>query len=176
MISLPFKRSAVAAALVAVLACGDNGTAPIPVVELVNCPPSGTGGDLPDRGFYVSSFPGTSLKTVELVFDPLAASGTDTLSLIVRASTYDGTLIGGDTVIVAFAADTQRVTFDLGTPRLVANGSTVTFALGSVGGVTAYFGVSTSNASCPVTQTEGTTPPLDTFRRNGIAVRMTGGS
>jgi plastocyanin len=159
-------------------ACSGDSTGPAGVQALINCPQDQLGGDHIERGFYLASFPGSTLGTVRLTFSAQAAGAYD-VALTARAGAYDGAVLGGDTVSLNFAtageSDTAQATFQLGDVA-VTPGETVTFALSKVSGpdVHVYYGVHTSSNSCPVTQTSGTTAPLDVFRREGIAVRITG--
>ena len=148
-----------------------------PVVDLITCPPSATGGDLISRGFYIDSFPGVSLKEVHLWFSSSAA-GSYQLRLTAQRDSYAGPLVGTGSATITMSAnvnDSAQATFDFG-GRSIAKGKVVAFSLAVVSGAggNVYFGVATSNASCPVTETEGTSPPLDLYRRAGIAVRVTG--
>lgn len=55
-----------------------------------------------------------------------------------------------------------------------AQGSIVTFAINPAsGGGDLYYAVDPTS-DWPVVQTEGTTPPLDTWRRDGIRIRLFG--
>ena len=56
----------------------------------------------------------------------------------------------------------------------VSAGTTVTFTLQQVSGPTAsvFYAVPAGDPGCPVVQTEDTTPPLSTFRRNGVEIRI----
>ncbi len=70
-------------------------------------------------------------------------------------------------------------TFTFPSPA-VTQGSTVTFAVAQTAGPTGaevfYAVPPTGNPACPVVQTNGTTPPLDTFRRQGVNVKIEGGT
>lgn len=148
-----------------------------PVVDLITCPPASNGGDRIDRGFYVGSFPGVSLKEVHLWLSADSAGSYDILLTAQRGS-FAGALIGSATATVTLngnLADTAQVTFDFG-GRSVPKGSVVAFSLDAVSGPggTVYYVVQTTNSACPVTETEGTSPPLDVDRRAGIGVRITG--
>lgn len=144
---------------------------------LVSC--SGDpGGDFYDRGFYVPAYPGTSLESVKLVFstrDP----GTYTISLTARADAYNGPLLGTSTKSVTLVGSYSQdvpVTFEFSVPR-IAKGSTVCFIISkrSGPGNRLFYSVPPPTGGCPeVVQTEGTSPPLDTFRRNGVNVEITG--
>jgi hypothetical protein len=130
--------------------------------------------DFSVRGFYVASYPGTSLGAVTLILSPSAA-GTYSLSLTARQGNFGGTLLGTVTVPVTFATTAPvPVAFDFGNVA-VTQGATVAFQGSVVSGPSAVsMEVETSN-SCLVFETDGTNPPLGTFRRQGIAVTITGG-
>jgi hypothetical protein len=163
------------AAVLLALGCGgDNGTGPGPVENLISCVPN-TGGDFLTRGMYIDSFPGVTLNTVRLYFSATAAENY-TISLTARNATYDGTIIASDTIVVALSAttsDTTPGTFDLGAAA-VSKGSTVTFLLSQISGSGSTFFHATSDATCPITETTGTTPPLDTFRNIGRGIILRG--
>ncbi|HXF95462.1 MAG TPA: hypothetical protein VNI61_05105 [Gemmatimonadales bacterium] len=152
-------------------------------VTLIDCG-VGTGGDLIGQGFYVARFPGTRLDRVTLYLSARTA-GTYTFSLTARSGTYDGSVLGVATATVALSADDQAnvaTAFTFRSPA-VTQGSTVTFTLAQTegpAGAEVFYAVPgslpTGDPGCPVSQTEGTTPPLDTFRRQGVHVRIEGGA
>lgn len=156
--------------------CSDSNSPSHSVVKLIDCPPSLAGGDNLTRGMYVDSFPGTTLSSATAYFG-VSGSGDRTVALTAQLGAFDGPVLGSDTVTFAGVdGDSARaVTFDLGDAD-VTMGDTVTFAFASIadtGGVLSLV-TSTSNALCGVTETEGTSPPLDTDRRNGMAFRVSG--
>ena len=141
-------------------------------------------GDFIDRGFYLPSYPGTSLSSVTL-WMKAATAGTYTVAMTARLSAYNGPVVGASTATFILPANLNAntpVTFSFPSPA-VTPGTLVTFAMTQVSpaptGATAdvYYNVcvtDTCSANNPIIQTNGTTPPLDTFRRNGIAIRLTG--
>ena len=143
---------------------------------VVSCPflPSGGGGDRPDRGFYVSGYPGLNIDQVTLEYNASAA-GTYTFTLTARSGSYDGPIIGTATTSIPLAANSAAempVSYAFGGVP-VASGSTVTFAQTFTGPGLVHF--NTGVGPCPgVTETNGTTPPLDTFRRDSVGVTITG--
>lgn len=150
-------------------------------VALVDCPPVSleATGDQTFRGFYVPSYPGTSLRQATLYFASDVA-GSYTLSLTARATSYDGALIGtsnATTTLVANRTALTPTTFVFDNVS-VAPGTRVTFAISVVsqpeGSDVVFYGTQTSNGSCPVIQTNDTSPPLSSFRRNGVTVRLFG--
>jgi hypothetical protein len=152
------------------------GTAATPVT-LVECL-GNPGGDDITRGFYVPAFSGTGLRGVTMSFSSRTA-GTYTLHLTARAATYDGTVLDTARTSVTLTADDQAnvpATFVFNNVP-VAAGSTVAFSLAIVDGpstVVFYSVPSQGDPNCPVVQTNGTTPPLDSFRRQGVGILITG--
>ena len=156
---------------------------PIDPTALVDSPPApglGGTGDRVDRGFYHPSYPGRLLSRVTLWLSA-DTTGTYTVSMTARAGAYDGPVIGTSTAIVGLTGGAARtpVNFDFA-PAAVTPGTLVTFAMTQVSpapapGEIVFYHVGTCNfdAGCvtpsPFTETEGTTPPLDTFRRNGVS-------
>ena len=137
---------------------------------------NGDTGDLYFRGFYVPSYPGNSLDSARLVFTSPTA-GSYNVRLTVRSNTYDGIVLGSDTTTFNLVSSTDRaVTFNFPSIRIREN-SRVCFILTIVSGpdTALYYGVGPTTGGCPtVIETEGTTPPLDTFRRNGVLLTLTG--
>jgi hypothetical protein len=139
---------------------------------IFSVPFMGSGGDLIDRGFYLSSYPGTNLGTVTLGYSTFTA-GDYTLSLTARLGAYDGTFVGTDTATVHLPGiDTTLATFDFGGVS-VPMGSIVTFTQSLlVGPGTAYFDVGTGGVP-GIVETEGTTPPLDVLRQYSVGIIVT---
>jgi parallel beta-helix repeat protein len=134
------------------------------------------GGDLDDRGFYIPSYPGNSLDSARLVFSSFDP-GVYTMTLTVRKGTYDGPVLGSDsatvTILGAYPQDVAT-TFTFPSVR-IAEGSRVCFILSRRSGPgRIYFSVAGSGGCTSVIETEGTTPPLDTFRRNGVNLVIRG--
>jgi hypothetical protein len=145
---------------------------------VVSCP-TGGGGDQITRGFYVSDYPGSNLGSVKLTYFPLAPPPIS-ITLTARTGSYDGPILGSATVSVS---PPETATFDFGGAP-VAPGSTITFAHSIGGGDPdgyAFFdygeaslGDPSDPNACPgVTETGGTTPPLDTFRRASMGLTIT---
>ena len=149
--------------------------------SLIACNNEVTVGDLLDRGFYVPNYPGVSLSQATLSFSA-DTPGNYTFSLTARRGAYDGQVIGVANATVALANGRDSftpATFVFPTPYpAIVSGSTVTFALTQTAGpsiVSVFYEVpSNGDTTCPVTQTNGTAPPLDTFRRNGVIVQIQG--
>jgi hypothetical protein len=155
---------------------------PVDPTALVDSPPppglANNGGDRIDRGFYLPSYPGRLLSRVRLWLTTDTA-GTYTVSLTARAGTYGGPVIGTASATVFLPAGPGLpipVNFDFA-PSPVAPGTTVTFAMTQVSppGLDLFYHVGSCNFSptcitpSPFKETEGTTPPLDTPRRNGVS-------
>ncbi len=151
---------------------------PVTPVQLISCPGVVGSGNRIDRGFYVQSYPGTSLDRVDLELSARTA-GIYTFSLSARLNSYDGALIGTSTATATLnGIDTEGHAVSFLFPSLqVPRGSLVTFTLNYVsrpGEAIAFYNVQTSSEACPVVETEDTTPPLSTFRRNGISIGLYG--
>jgi hypothetical protein len=135
--------------------------------------------DLLDRGIYVTGYPGNNLSQVELSYVASAGhAGTYSISLTARRGTYDGPIIGSTQTATIKIGDTaggvySLVFFDFGGAP-VTPGDIITFTqsfeqLDGTSGGDLFF--NTGGGSCPgVFETEGTTPPLDTPRRNSAAI------
>jgi hypothetical protein len=143
---------------------------------LVDCPATGAPGDtFGSEGFYVPSFPGKSLKdvTLQLLFPSPGIYG---LSLTARAGSYGGAVLGTASTNVSVGTDRLLpVTFSFAAPA-VTPGTLVAFSHEKVSGPAGsiYYGVQTQLDACPVVQVNGFSGPLSTYRRNGIAIRITG--
>jgi hypothetical protein len=146
---------------------------------LAGCPfLKGSGGDLYYRGFYLPDYPGVNLTYVVLYFSA-GTAGTYSFSLTAREGSYNGRLIGTSTTSVTLSdvdGDFRTGYFPFSQSPTVTQGSTVTFAINitSGPGTNVYYATDTSSGDCPIVQTNNTTPPLDTVRRNGIAVLIYG--
>ena len=143
---------------------------------IVSCPFTSSAGDDLTRGFYVTSYPGSNLGSVHLEYSASTA-GTYTISLTPRLGAFNGPVIGGTrTVSVSLLTSSQAdVIFHFG-GAAVTLGNTLAFTqvqvAGPVGG-TAYFNVGATPCSgATVTETNGTTPPLDTTRRNSVGIEI----
>ena len=138
---------------------------------VVSCPASGGLGDLTDRGFYVTDYAAGTLGDVTLQYGASTA-GIYTVALTANAGAYNGPVIGTWTAsaAVATSGDTP-MTFQFG--DAVTPGSTIAFTQALLSGPgSLYFDVGIG--PCPgVTETNGTVPPLDTFRRNSVALAIT---
>jgi hypothetical protein len=147
------------------VACGFSGTG----VDIV-------GGGSVNRGFYVTGYAGHTLGRVQLAYSADNA-GTFLISLTARRGTYNGPQLG----------ETQSVTIDIpsvasGTEAIViydfggvpiTPGDTITFSHAAAGPIGAgrLFVDTGSGPDCPgVFETNGTAPPLSSFRRHTMGV------
>jgi hypothetical protein len=139
----------------------------------VSCPfNGGITADQLFHGFYVTNYPGTNLDQVTLAYSP-NTSGQYMITLTARSGTYDGPIIGTETatVLLTDTVNTTPVTFAFG-GMAVAQGSTITFSQTGSGPSTNFY--DTGVGPCPgVTETTGTTPPLDTFRGDSVGLTIT---
>jgi hypothetical protein len=153
---------------------------PTDPTALVDSPPPpglGTHGDFIDRGFYHPAYPAALLSTVRVWLSTPTAD-TYTITMTARAGTYDGPVLGTSTVTIGLPAGTGFSTpIDfVFTPAAVTPGSTVTFTMTQVSPavLNVYYDIGTCTfgpcaTPSPFKETEGTTPPLDTPRRNGVS-------
>ncbi len=146
-------------------------------VLLIECVSGATGGDVVSRGFYISSYPGMTLAVVEL-FMASGTAGDYVISLTARSGTYDGPVLAVAEASVAFNGDVFNmipVEFFFPEPE-VATGTIVTFAFEVLSGpaLNPVFAVPGNNPDCPVIETENTSPPLSTKRRDGVEIRVFG--
>jgi hypothetical protein len=142
-------------------------------IVIFSDPFTGSGGDYLYRGFYLSNYPGTNLSTVTVAYSSFTA-GECTTSMTARLGAYDGPIIGSTQTInvnLAEGIDHETLaTYDFG-GALVPAGSIVTFTQQLLTG-SVYYDVGVPGVP-GITQTEGTMPPLDTFRRNSVGVIVT---
>jgi len=148
-----------------------------PSPPLVACTPSGSTGDGSPRGFYVGSYPGSTLDVVELFIAQSSGGDPMSMTLTARTGTYDGAVLGvaglSFAPVSSGSGEATPAFFDFGSVA-VTPGETVTFALAVTSGGAALYDVGIGGGSCAVTQTHGTTPPLDTFRRSEIGINIFG--
>ena len=144
---------------------------------IISCPmdPAG-GGDQVDRGFYVTNYPGSTLGTVTLQFIGNVAE-SKTLTLTAASGVFGGPVIGTAVAsgVVPITGAGLPLTFNFANAPVVP-GSTVTFALTlNAGAVPVFYNVGVG--PCPgVIQTNGTTPPLDSVRRDSVGLVITDNS
>jgi hypothetical protein len=139
---------------------------------LYTCP-NGGGGDQLTRGFYVSNYPAATLDSVTLQYigGPV---GTYNITVTARLNAYDGPVVGTATQdVVIPGGGTAPATFNLGGTAIPA-GSIVTFSQTVNSGPGTLFYDTGSGTCSNITETNGTTPPLDSFRRSTIGLTIAG--
>ena len=152
-------------------------------ILLINYPmdPEDTGGDKLHRGFYIKAFPGTSLSKVDLWIGANEA-GDYTFELTAREGTYNGPIIEESQANIYLTENSEDMlvtTFNFSS-RPVQMNSIVTFVINKISGSgTCYFATEGEYGDIPqedilLIETDGTAPPLDTFKRYGIAIRVYG--
>lgn len=142
------------------------------------------GGDGLYSGFYVSKYPATTIHTVTLGYlgSYRHGDGTYTVTVTARKWTYDGALLGRATETFHIPSDERtvtKVTFDFGDVR-VRQGSRITFTQHSPDAPVRFFYSvgygrlgDESYDGCPgITETNGTRPPLSSFRRASVGVAI----
>jgi len=142
-------------------------------ITVVDSPFSDFGGDILRRGFYVVDYGADNLCQVILQYSTHHTGVYDT-SLTVRIGSYDGTIVGETKYFSTFleAGVSQQVVYDFGGIN-VPYGSLLTFTQVKISGTESlYYDVGVS-AHPQITQTTGTTPPLDYYRRNRVGVTIT---
>jgi hypothetical protein len=143
------------------------------------------GGDLTSRakwGERRARLDRGNLDTVTLGYVASGgASGSYTITLSARLGAYNGNLIGTSTATVDLigASTGKNVVFSFGGAPVPA-GSTIAFVQSFTGPGLLFFDVGNgpigdpTYSGCPgVVETEGTTPPLDQFRRASVGVIIT---
>ena len=153
-------------------------TSPVAAEELVNCMVSDTSGgnDEISRPFYISGYPGVTLEEVVLWFETLPA-GSFSYRMTVRENAYNGAVLGQATADYTFTSGSVPVpvVFDFGRV-LVSSGTTLAFTMEQTAGAGTTYYVTSHPDGCPITQTNGATPPLDSVRDDGIYALMYGSS
>ena len=140
---------------------------------IVDCPfaPFGSG-DRIDRGFYATNYRGTTIDRVKLrhsTTDP----GSKTIQLVARLGRYDGPILGTASVTRSVTADNTESVFDFGDVPVPAM-STIAFTQTLVAGTGLVFFDLGFESCDDVVETEGTTPPLDSVRRDKVGVKIVG--
>ena len=140
---------------------------------LVACP--GAMGDFYSHGFYVSQYPGITLDSATLKM-AATVTGTYQVAMTVFSNMYDGPILAAATNQVAFSgllSDAVPVVWTFpATP--IEKYSRVCFRLSLISGPSTAVYYAVGDGCNSVIETEGTTPPLDTFRRDGVDVTIVG--
>ena len=149
--------------------------APANIASAMNldCPfdPFGSGDQL-TRGFYVKNYRGTTIDKVKLrhsTSDP----GTKTIQLVARLGRYDGPVLGTASVTRSVTADNTESVFDFGDAPVSAM-STIAFTQTLVAGTAIVYYDLGFDSCDDVVETQGTTPPLDSVRRDKVGVKIVG--
>lgn len=147
-------------------------------VTVVSLPFSGVG-DVIDRGFYVESYPANNVDTVELRYGS-STPGDYSIALTIREDTYDGALVGTRNLNLSLLADVPQFgVFDFEAALTPVGGRLTLIQELLSGPDTVYYDVGPgllgddSGPPTGVVETKGTTPPLSSFRRNGVGVVIT---
>lgn len=147
-------------------------------ITIFSDPFAGSSGDDISRGFFLQSYPGTNLSTVTLEYTT-NLTGSYTTSLTARLGTYNGTIIGATQTVTntLTAGGRTIVTYNFGGVS-VPPGSVVTFTQVLVNGPGGFVDYDIGTGAAGIIETNGTTPPLDTYRGSsvGIIVTQTGGT
>jgi len=139
---------------------------------MTQCPFAGSGGDNITRGFYIEEYPGKTLDTVTLAYST-SVTGGRTIQLVARLSTYNGVILGTAAATELLVDGITKVTFSFGNAHVVP-GSTITFTQTLLEGNSSItYDVGTQPCG-NVTQTNGTTAPLSSFRRSNVGLVVTG--
>ena len=144
------------------------------VIESPFSNPNDWGGDFLHRGFYIENYGADNLRQVILQYKS-RGTGTYNTSLTVRIGSYDGIIVGQTkTLSTYFEADIpKQVVYDFGGIN-VPYGSLLTFTQETNSGPDKLLYFNTGNESHPqITETNGTTAPLDSWRRDGVGVIIT---
>jgi len=142
-------------------------------ITIFSDPFAGSGGDNITRGFYLPSYPGTNLSTVTLAY-VTNVTGSYTTSLTARLGTYNGTIIGTTQTVTNTLSTSGEtlVTYNFGGVS-VPTGSVVTFTQVLVSGPGGFVDYDIGTGASGIIETNGTTPPLDTFRGSSVGVIIT---
>lgn len=165
--------------LLALLFSVSSASAQLPSTTLIDCPTGLDGGDFTSRGFYIESYPGTTLDVVTLYMETLTGSTSFPyqVMIVVTKDAYNGPSVGSFFTTITIGPDQVAVPIQCGHApinpgdrlcfRLVINKQPSAPDLG-------YSVPDFDGPECGVIQTNGTTAPLSTFRRNGVKITVTG--
>lgn len=160
---------------------GGGGSNPTPVITtLINYPMTiSSGGDLLTRAFYITAYPGTTLSKVTLYFSQaISGEHNHSIYLFARDSAFNGTSIGSATASFTLYSNSsyKAVTFNFNNVA-VTKGHIVTFKFGVDLSLDSLFFCNTGNTggtTSIVYETNGILPPLDTKRKDSIAIKVEG--
>lgn len=139
---------------------------------LIDCQFKGGSGDAISRGFYVSNYAGTTVDTVT-VAHAAPDSERRTIKLTMRLNAYNGPILGVSEYTRTIGPESAPTIFHFG-GAVVPAGARLVFTQAVTTG-TANVNYDVGAGPCSnVTQTEGTTAPLDDFRRATVGLMITG--
>lgn len=161
-------------AFVAFLAAAFAGILPAHAAVLAECAFLGSGGDNLSRGFYLSAFPGDTVDTVMLAHRS-ATTGERTIRLTMRLQNYGGPVLAVAETVAWVDNDISPTIFRFD-GRKVAPGVPLAFTQEVVAGDDNVVYDVGEGTCTNITQTDGSTPPLDDFRRATVGIMVTGSS
>jgi len=150
------------------------------ITELINYSTNPEGGDQIHRAFYIEEYPGTTLDKV-FIWMKSSTTGTYTIDLTARQDTYEGSLTGTVSLSCLIGIDFEPFTFNFSDTPVIKN-SILTFRIERTAGADERIFYATEcdelDSLTPeeilIIQTNGSSPPLSTFRRDGVAVIVSG--
>jgi Repeat of unknown function (DUF5648) len=139
---------------------------------LADCRFKGGGGDAISRGFYVSNYAGTTVDTVTIAH---AAPDSErrTIRLTMRLNAYNGPILGVSEHTRTIGPEATPTIFRFDGAVVPAGARLVFTQAVTSGAANVNYDVGAGPCS-NVTQTEGTTAPLDDFRRATVGLMITG--
>lgn len=143
---------------------------------VVSCPFSGVGGDIVARGIVVPNYPGNNIRRLKIGYGASTA-GEYRITAQIRRGSFDGPIVGTSSIFLSFPGGSYANVYGFfhfggafdGAP--VTPGDTLAIIQTYSGPGPLVFDVG-NDTSCGgvVHETEGTTPPLDTFRRDTVGI------
>ena len=144
------------------------------VAPLYSCP-FADAGDQVFRGIILEDFPDDGLGRVTLNYRGDVA-GTYVVELIARQDQFDGAVIGAETITIEVADPSafQRQTYDFrNAPVGLDTDVTLTHRIrAQPSGSTLFYDVGTGDCD-DIEQTTATSPPIDAFLRDRVAIDVT---
>lgn len=145
---------------------------------VVSCGFSGSTGDVVDRGIVVPNYPGTNVRLVQIGYGASVA-GRYNVTLQIHRGTFDGPTVGTSSIYLDMPGGSFEDVNGLfhfggeydGAP--VTPGDTLALVQTYSGPGPLTFDVgAASGCGGAAYETEGTSPPLDTMRRNGVGIEV----
>ncbi|MFO1281353.1 MAG: hypothetical protein U1F51_02630 [Burkholderiales bacterium] len=148
-------------------------TTDIDAATVVDCPFGGTGDGL-GRGFYVSTYAGDTVDTVTLGYHAVATPGLRSIRLTMRATSFDGPILGVTGALVNLTTGPfTPARFHFEGVRVPRNGLLAFQHEVILGDDAVSF--DTGVGPCPgVTETQGTSAPIDVPRRDSVGLVIAG--